>query len=199
MPPAIAACAARAQYALGWAHENSSEFALARAAYERAVRADPGHLRAAEALATLAYDAGDELGARRRWAAIVEQARSLSAPDADNHEVAGWCLFRLGRYAEATARLRRALHADPARTAARFDLALVLLHVPQTQAALDEYEAALEQVRRSGDTAAVACVRLASRELADATARQPGLAGATRAQDALVAAIDGAPRSEGTR
>ena len=73
---------------------------------------------------------------------ILDQAASLDASDQRANALAAQCLMRLGRYAEAEAKLAGPLAADPVPSRARLDLVAIRYHANKIKGAAEALEAA---------------------------------------------------------
>ena len=73
---------------------------------------------------------------------ILDQAASLDASDQRANALAAQCLMRLGRYAEAEARLAGPLAADSVPSRARLDLVAIRYHAKNIEGAAEALEAA---------------------------------------------------------
>ncbi len=93
--------------------------------------------------ALAAHDARDHTTAVR----LASEAVALSPGDPRLTTNLGLCLRDAGRLREAEAVLRGALDAAPAETAARNDLAVLLLHTDRADEAIDLLQAGLAEVR----------------------------------------------------
>ena len=73
--------------------------------------------------------------------------------DRNTLTVAGWCAFRLNQLTWAAALLGRTTPGERELPEARLDLGLVLLASRRPRAALDEYEGAIDLLRKHADPA----------------------------------------------
>jgi tetratricopeptide (TPR) repeat protein len=132
---------AAVQTARGWALENLGPDRLpdARAAYEEALRLDPGAMWAKEGLSNVLRRMGMSVDADRLCREVIAEGLARSDEELDLLELVGWCQLRLGRYDEAVATLREALARDGRWIAVRFDLALAMLFAGERSRAFLEY------------------------------------------------------------
>ena len=98
-----------ARLLLGWSFLRLNRVGEARAAFERVIAGDPGHVAAATGLGYCALRDGDNEAARRHFAAAT-----VAAPqNADALGGLGLALFRLGRMDEAVKALETSLRVAP--------------------------------------------------------------------------------------
>lgn len=109
-------------YALGRYHHGGERHAEARRAYESALRLDPGHERAANALAVLHAQSGDLDTARSMLATLIEKRPKT----AHLHSNIGYVHLLAGEYDAARRAFETALALDPGERRARANLAVVL-------------------------------------------------------------------------
>ncbi|MCB1916428.1 MAG: tetratricopeptide repeat protein [Rhodocyclaceae bacterium] len=100
---------AQAQYRLGRYFQGQGRLPLAERAYREALVADPAHVDAINALASLLAARGELEDASRLFERLLAQAPS----QAYLHNNAGYALYLQGRHAEAVARLRTAVVLAP--------------------------------------------------------------------------------------
>ena len=79
----------------------------------RAFAASSGEADDAQALNALGYTLVDRTTRTSEGFSLIEKAHKLSPDDPFILDSMGWALFRLGRYGEAEAYLRRALNERP--------------------------------------------------------------------------------------
>lgn len=133
---ALAPVDAGAQELLGQVLWARGEAARARAAFEAALKADPGHPDAVYALAQLDAETAPEK-ARRRLKAFLQ-----SSPDAaaETHFQFAQVELKGGRVKAAVEHLKQSIALEPDSLPARYALAQAYETLHSTQAALDEYE-----------------------------------------------------------
>jgi len=143
---------ARAQLAVGLAHEEAGDEDGALAAYERAREASPGEPEVASAIARLLCQKGAGAARENRteeatayYLAAAEAAPSLPQP----HCLLGASYLRLGRVDEARDELARALEIDPDYADAHFNMALLYERLGMAHERL----AALERYLENAPTA----------------------------------------------
>jgi tetratricopeptide (TPR) repeat protein len=78
---------------------------------------------------------------------VIEQATERSLQSPDDKSLIGWCLYRLGQYAQATHVLEDGLMLDASMLSTWFDLALVQMCGAQYGIALGTYQQALDRIR----------------------------------------------------
>ncbi len=163
--------------ARGWALENLGLERLpdARAAYEEALRLDPGAMWAKEGLSNVLRRMGMTEDAARLSREVIEEGLSRSDAELDLLELVGWCQLRLGRYDEAVATLREALARDGRWIAVRFDLALALLFAGERSRAFLEYSRGIHQAQNGGVERLAGVVRVALDDLEETLNERPAL------------------------
>lgn len=122
--------------------------AEARAAFEKAIAADPQSPRPLVGLATLEAAAGNA----SRAVELLDRAAPLGAPNDPARYLAAQLLIAQGKTADAEARLREVIEKSPTNNAARNDLAWLLA---SRGADLDTALSLAEQARRANATADV--------------------------------------------
>lgn len=167
--------------ARGWALENLGPERLpdARAAYESALRMDPGALWAKEGLSNVLRRMGLIEDADRLCREVVEEGLLRSEEELDLLELVGWCQLRLGQAEEAVATLRTALERDGRWIAVRFDLALALLCAGERSRAFLEYSRGIHQAVNGGVERLRGVVRVALDDMEESLSERPAL-GTTR-------------------
>jgi tetratricopeptide (TPR) repeat protein len=115
----------------------------------------------------------------------AEAAVRFEPKNAECHELLGWLAYRAGNYALALQSSRRSLDIDPARAAAKFNLALALLASDDTEGAAKSYREALEAVGKEPQKYAPNTVGEARSDLEDLGRSCPDLQEAVRAVLAL--------------
>jgi Flp pilus assembly protein TadD len=157
----------------GWALENLGRMAEAEQAYATALQLDPYSPWAAVGLATVLEKTGRRSDASDIYRVVADRPVPPDEQSTDLLEIVGWSCFKTGRNDEAQGLFRRALHLEPGRTAARFDLALAMLAAGQVEAALLEYRAGLDDPE---DVASLrAHVAVALEDLTDASRDLDGM------------------------
>ena len=124
--------------ALGWTLFQEARTEEAVAEYERALAADPRHVKAHDNLALALVELG-----RFGDAATHFQASLEISPRAEIHSDLGFALARLGRLDEARAEYRKALALDPSCASAHLNLAVALLQEGKLGEAESHYRKAL--------------------------------------------------------
>lgn len=155
--------------------EGPSALEPARAAYRRAIERDPGHAPAQIGLLTLLLRSGEHEAARQQVAVLrqalpqlptidyldalaahlrgdTERAREmtdrlgqLAVPTPQTLLLSGAVQARAGQFAQAESLLARAVNDAPQSTAARRELALLMLETGRAERALETLVPALEQ------------------------------------------------------
>jgi tetratricopeptide (TPR) repeat protein len=120
---------------LGWALEHQDTPELALAAHRRAVRIDKTNLWSRKGCANALYLLERYEDARNEYARIIERMPTRANPEWDVLSLRGWCLYRLGRAAEAVEHYNKALRRADATTGLYFDMALALLALDERRAA----------------------------------------------------------------
>lgn len=133
-------------YALGRYHHGGNRLADARSAYESALRLDPGHERAANALAVLHAQSGDLQQARSMLAALIERRPRVG----HLHGNLGYVHLLAGDYDAARHALETALALDPGDRRARANLAVVLAKTGAPPATVKKTEEAPRPAAASG-------------------------------------------------
>lgn len=118
-------------YALGRYHHGGDRFADARRAYESALRLDPRHESAFNALAVLHAQSGNLDQARAMLATLIERRPKA----AHFHGNIGYVHMLSGEYDAARRALETALALDPGERRARANLAIVMERIGARQAA----------------------------------------------------------------
>lgn len=164
--------------ARGWALENLGPERLpeARAAYEEALRLDPGALWAKEGLSNVLRRMRLGEDADRLCREVIAEGRRRAHDEMDLLELVGWSQLRLGQYDEAVATLREALTRDGRWIAVRFDLALALLCAGERSRAFLEYSRGVHQAVNGGVGRLRGVVRVALDDLEESLAERPALA-----------------------
>jgi tetratricopeptide (TPR) repeat protein len=186
--------------ARGWALENlgPERLAEARAAYERALRLNPGAMWAKEGLANVLRRIGRVEQADRLCREVIEEGRRRYHEEEDLWELVGWCELRLGRYKDAVRTLREALRRDGRWIAVRFDLALALLCAGDRVRAFLEYSRGVHQAVNGGVERLRGVVQVAIDDLEECLAERPALASkreAIAARDLLRSTLRAASRT----
>jgi tetratricopeptide (TPR) repeat protein len=169
--------------ARGWALENLGHDRLpeARAAYEGALRLDPGALWAKEGLSNVLRRLGHLAEADRLCREVIHEGIRRADDELDLLELVGWCQLRLGHYGEAVHVLRKALERDGRWIAVRFDLALALLFAGERSRAFLEYSRGVHQAVNGGVERLRGVVRVALDDLEETLNDRPALAGTREA------------------
>ena len=164
--------------ARGWALENLGRERLtdARAAYEGALRLDPGAMWAKEGLSNVMRRMGLAEDADRLCREVIGEGLTRSDAELDLLELVGWCQLRLGRYDEAVATLREALARDGRWIAVRFDLALAMLFAGERSRAFLEYSRGVHQAVNGGVARLRGVVRVALDDLEETLSERPAIA-----------------------
>jgi tetratricopeptide (TPR) repeat protein len=164
--------------ARGWALENLGPEQLpdARAAYEEALRLDPGAMWAKEGLSNVLRRMGLVADADRLSEEVIAEGLARADEELDLLELVGWCQLRLGRYDDAVATLREALTRDGRWIAVRFDLALALLFAGERSRAFLEYSRGVHQAVNGGVERLRGVVRVALDDLEETLNERPALA-----------------------
>jgi len=164
--------------ARGWALENLGPDRLpdARAAYESALRMEPGALWAKEGLANVLRRLGMNEDADRLCREVVDEGLLRAEEELDLLELVGWCQLRLGRVDDAVETLRQALARDGRWIAVRFDLALALLCAGERSRAFLEYSRGIHQAVNGGVERLRGVVRVALDDLEESLTERPALA-----------------------
>lgn len=164
--------------ARGWALENLGLQHLpdARAAYEDALRLDPGAMWAKEGLSNVLRRMSLVEDADRLCREVIEEGMTRSDGELDLLELVGWCQLRLGRYEEAVGTLREALARDGRWIAVRFDLALAQLFAGERSRAFLEYSRGVHQAVNGGVARLRGVVRVALDDLEETLNERPALA-----------------------
>jgi tetratricopeptide (TPR) repeat protein len=97
----------------------------------------------------------------RRVLANVDQD---GAADRNSLIVAGWCAFRLNQLTWAASLLGRTAPGDRESPEARLDLGLVLLATGRRRVALDEYEGAIDLLRKQAEPARARAMLVSARD-----------------------------------
>jgi tetratricopeptide (TPR) repeat protein len=186
--------------ARGWALENlgPERLAEARAAYQHALRLDPGAMWAKEGLANVLRRIGRVKQADRLCREVIEEGRKRYHYEEDLWELVGWCELRLGRYEDAVRTLREALRRDGRWIAVRFDLALALLCAGDRVRAFLEYSRGVHQAVNGGVERLRGVVQVAIDDLEECLAERPALASkreAIAARDLLRSTLRAASRT----
>jgi tetratricopeptide (TPR) repeat protein len=163
--------------ARGWALENLGPDRLddARAAYEEALRLDPGALWAKEGLSNVLRRMGFPAEADRLCEEVIEEGQRRYELEEDLWELVGWCQLRLGRYEEAVETLSEALSRDGRWIAVRFDLALAMLCAGMRSRAFLEYSRGVHQAVNGGVDRLRGVVRVALDDLEECLTERPAL------------------------
>jgi tetratricopeptide (TPR) repeat protein len=188
------------QTARGWALENLGPERLpdARAAYEEALRLDPGALWAKEGLSNVLRRMGLPRDADRLCGEVIAEGLARSDAELDLLELVGWCQLRLGRYDESVATLREALARDGRWIAVRFDLALAMLFAGERSRAFLEYSRGVHQAVNGGVSRLRGVVRVAVDDLEEMLNERPAFAStreAIAARDLLRSTLRAASRA----
>lgn len=172
------ASTAKVHTARGWALENLGPDRLpdARAAYEQALRLDPGALWAKEGLSNVLRRMQLVEDANRLCREVIAEGLLRSEAELDLLELVGWCQLRLGLHDEAVDTLREALRRDGRWIAVRFDLALALLCAGERARAFLEYSRGIHQAVNGGVGRLRGVVRVALDDLEESLAERRALA-----------------------
>lgn len=186
--------------ARGWALENLGPERLpdARAAYESALRMDPGALWAKEGLSNVLRRMGLTDDADRLCREVVEEGLLRSDQELDLLELVGWCQLRLGLAQEAVVTLKDALERDGRWIAVRFDLALAMLCAGERSRAFLEYSRGIHQAVNGGVERLRGVVRVALDDMEESLTERPALAStreAIAARDLLRSTLRAAYRA----
>jgi tetratricopeptide (TPR) repeat protein len=167
--------------ARGWALENLGPERLpdACAAYQEALRRDPGALWAKEGLSNVLRRMHFVEDADRLCREVIVEGLARADAELDLLELVGWCQLRLGLHDEAIETLREALARDGRWIAVRFDLALAMLCAGQRSRAFLEYSRGVHQAVNGGVERLRGVVRVALDDLEESLAERPAL-GTTR-------------------
>jgi tetratricopeptide (TPR) repeat protein len=158
--------------ARGWALENlgPERLADARAAYEQALRLDPGALWAKEGLSNVLRRLDLQEDADRLCREVIVEGLARADAELDLLELVGWCQLRLGLHEDAVRTLREALRRDGRWIAVRFDLALAMLCAGERSRAFLEYSRGIHQAVNGGVGRLRGVVRVALDDLEEALA-----------------------------
>lgn len=164
--------------ARGWALENLGTDRLpdARAAYEQALRLDPGALWAKEGLSNVLRRMHQVEDADRLCREVIAEGLQRADAELDLLELVGWCQLRLGLHEDAVRTLREALRRDGRWIAVRFDLALAMLCAGERSRAFLEYSRGVHQAVNGGVGRLRGVVRVALDDLEESLAERRALA-----------------------
>lgn len=164
--------------ARGWALENlgSDRLPDARAAYEQALRLDPGALWAKEGLSNVLRRMHQVEDADRLCREVIVEGLERAEAELDLLELVGWCQLRLGLHEDAVRTLREALRRDGRWIAVRFDLALAMLCAGERSRAFLEYSRGVHQAVNGGVERLRGVVRVALDDLEESLAERRALA-----------------------
>jgi tetratricopeptide (TPR) repeat protein len=164
--------------ARGWALENLGPERLpdARAAYEQALRLDPGALWAKEGLSNVLRRLDLQEDADRLCREVIVEGLVRADAELDLLELVGWCQLRLGLHEDAVGTLREALRRDGRWIAVRFDLALAMLCAGERSRAFLEYSRGVHQAVNGGVERLRGVVRVALDDLEESLAERRALA-----------------------
>ncbi|QWF84068.1 tetratricopeptide repeat protein [Amycolatopsis sp. CA-230715] len=140
-----------AYLALGWAlqHGEHTDQAKSKEAYAQAMRLSPeDDPWPRKGFANACYLTDDEETAHAHYRYVAKMLTDVSAHDPDRNGLRGWCLYRMGRHAEAVDCLRRAVDEPDLRPGILLDLVLAHLGRGDFAAAEDALAAVVTELDR---------------------------------------------------
>jgi tetratricopeptide (TPR) repeat protein len=150
--------------ALGYCYRKLERWPEAVALLQTAVDLDAGVAWYQQELGRALDGSGRTSDAQEVYRRVLSTVDDGMWADRNSLIVAGWCAFRLNRLTWAAALLGRATPGDRELPEARLDLGLVLLASGRPRVALDEYNGAIDLLRKHADEARARAMLVSARD-----------------------------------